>query len=215
MQHLGLAIVVSLFAVLILGVALRVLLGGAWLLGFLRGVLGLAVIALGGGVALVAYDLSSYRDLPEQPPLATVTFRQQSPGLFDARVEQGEVDAQQVLIEGELWQLHLGVLAWQGLPALIGLEPGYRLERLVGRYTALEQQAISRFDTARLVRFPLGFDPWQQGIEGLQWVALQPQRLRTDPMPMADGASYRIERVQAGLHVEPVNEEARKAIERW
>lgn len=215
MQYLGLAIVVGLLAVLVFGVALRVLLGGAWFMGFVRGVLGLAIVGLGAGVALVAYDLSSYRDLPESgQPLATLTFRQQSPGLYEVTVELGET-RQQVLIEGERWQVHLSALDWHGLPALIGLQPGYRLERLEGRYLALEQQDLSRFATARLVTFALRFDPWRNGPPGLNAIALQPQRLRTDSMPLADGARYRIDGTPGGLQVEPVNELARQAAARW
>ena len=38
------------------------------------------------------------------------------------------------MLEGDLWQLDLNLLRWKSLAELIGLESGYRLERLSGRY---------------------------------------------------------------------------------
>ena len=40
-----------------------------------------------------------------------------------------------------MWQLDGRLIRWKGLAELIGLEPGYRLERLSGRFLAIEQQA--------------------------------------------------------------------------
>ena len=38
--------------------------------------------------------------------------------------------------------LDLNLLRWKSLAELIGLESGYRLERLSGRYLAVEQQNL-------------------------------------------------------------------------
>ena len=48
--------------------------------------------------------------------------------------------------------------AWKGLAELIGLEPGYRLERLSGRFLAIEQQALAQHGRVQLAESPYGLD---------------------------------------------------------
>jgi hypothetical protein len=63
MQYLGLAVVVALLALITALVALRLLLSGHWLLGWLRGTFGMLVLALGGLIGLIGWDISTYQPL--------------------------------------------------------------------------------------------------------------------------------------------------------
>jgi len=87
MQYLGLAIVVALLAVIVLLVALRLLLGGNWLMGWLRGTCGFLVLALAGLIAMVGYDVSTYAALPNGEPLVTLSFQAQGPQRCEVRLE--------------------------------------------------------------------------------------------------------------------------------
>jgi len=136
MQYLGLAIVVALLALIVLLVALRLLLGGHWFMGWLRGTCGFVVLALAGLIALIGYDISTYTALPpEQKPLVTLTFQAQGAQRYEVTLEQGK-ETRTVMLEGDLWQLDLNLLRWKSLAELIGLESGYRLERLSGRWVS-------------------------------------------------------------------------------
>ena len=53
MQYLGLAVVVGFIALLTALIAARMLAAGHWLLGWLRGTLGMLVLALAGLVGLI------------------------------------------------------------------------------------------------------------------------------------------------------------------
>ncbi len=216
MQYLGLAIVVALLALIVLLVALRLLLGGHWFMGWLRGTCGFVVLALAGLIALIGYDISTYTALPpEQKPLVTLTFQAQGAQRYEVTLGQGK-ETRTVMLEGDLWQLDLNLLRWKSLAELIGLESGYRLERLSGRYLAVEQQNLARHGRVVLSEKPLGMDIWQSLQLGQRDMYLvEAQALRVDYMPIADGASYAVELAPTGLLARPLNAAATEALKNW
>lgn len=215
MQYLGLAVAVALVGVIILWIALRMLFGGNWLLGWLRGTTGLLVLAGAALIGLVAWDVCSYRALPEDTPVATLSFEADGAQRYQVRVEQGG-EVRFVTLEGDLWQLDARILRWKGVATLIGLEPGYRLHRLSGRYLAVEQQDQARFAQAVLSQSPLNADFWKW-LQACQCASLileaQPQRVTY--MPIADGAAYRIQMAPTGLLASPANAAAEQALKDW
>lgn len=215
MQYLGLAIVIALLAAIVLLVALRLLLGGSWLMGWLRGTCGFAVLALAGLIGLIGYDISTYAALPNDQPLATLTFNAQGSQRYEVILVQGK-NERTVMLEGDLWQLDLHVLRWKSLAELIGLESGYRLERLSGRYLAVEQQNQARHERVMLSEQPMGVNIWQTLELGQRDMHLvDAQVLRVDFMPMADGASYAVELTPTGLLARPINAAATEALKSW
>lgn len=215
MQYLGLAIVIALLAVIVLLVALRLLLGGSWLMGWLRGTCGFVVLALAGLIGLIGYDISTYASLPGEQPLVTLTFQAQGPQRYEVRLDQGK-ETRTAMLEGDLWQLDLHMLRWKSLAELIGLESGYRLERLSGRYLAVEQQNLARYGRVELSEKPLGVDIWQSLELGQRDMHLvDAQMLRVDYMPIADGAAYIVELAPTGLIAKPANAAATEALKNW
>ena len=215
MQYLGLAIVIALLAVIVLLVALRLLLGGHWLMGWLRGTCGFLVLLFAGLIGLIGYDVSTYAALPDKKPLVTVSFHAQGPQRYEVSLEQGN-ETRTVMLEGDLWQLDLHLLRWKSLAELIGLESGYRLERLSGRYLAVEQQNIARHGRVVLSENLLGADIWDAlQLERRDLRFLEPQVLRVEYMPIADGAAYAVELAPTGLLAKPVNAAATEALKNW
>ena len=215
MQYLGLAIVVAVLAVIVLLVALRLLLGGQWLMGWLRGTCGFLAFALAGLIGLIGYDISTYAALPDARALATLRFQAVGPQRYEVSLEQ-EKTTRTYVLEGDLWQLDLHVLRWKSLAELIGLESGYRLERLSGRYLAVEQQNLARHAQVELSEKLLGVDIWHSlQLERRNLHFLEPQVLRVDYMPIADGASYAVELAPTGLLARPLNAAATEALKNW
>ncbi len=215
MQYLGLSVVIALFALITVLVALRLLLGGHWLLGWLRGTFGLLVLGLGGLIGLVAWDARTYQALEENAPLATLTFQADGDQRYQVRIEQGS-QVRHVTLEGDLWQLDARVLQWRGLATLIGLEPGFRLQQLSGRYLAVEQQDLARRPRTQLAQSALGVDAWawlQQCQCGSMFLEARP--LRVSYLPIADGAEYAIEQAPTGLLARPRNDAAEQALKAW
>ncbi|WP_439858696.1 hypothetical protein [Pseudomonas sp. MBLB4136] len=214
MQYDGLAWATALLALLAIAVAVRILFGGRWLLGWLRGTCGLAFVALAGVVGLVAYDLSSYEPIAEGKPLVTLTF-QVDGSAYRASLLEGRRE-RSFTFQGDLWQLDTRLLQWKGLAALIGLHPGYRLEKLSGRFLTIEQQSQAQHTRVELASSPYGVDLWRWLRLGQHDLFMfDPQALRVTYLPVADGAVYAVSLTSTGLLAEPLNQAAKQALQDW
>lgn len=215
MQYDGLAWGIALLALLAVLVAARILLNRAWFLGWLRGTVGLAFLALAGVIGVVAYDLVSYDALPQDKPVVTLSFQSDGPQRYRVTLLEG-ADERNVNLEGDLWQLDARLFEWKGLAALIGLQPGYRLEKLSGRFLAIEQQELAQHATATLAQSPYGIDLWRWLRLGQHDLFLfKPQALRVTYLPMADGAVYAVSLSPTGLLAKPLNQAADQALKDW
>lgn len=215
MQYLGLAVVVAFLALITVLVALRLLLSGHWLLGWLRGTFGMLVLALGGLIGLIAWDVNTYQPLEPGRPLVSLSFQADGQQRYQVKVEEG-TQVRFVTLEGDLWQLDLRALRWKGLATLIGLEPGFRLEKLSGRYLAVEQQDLARRPRVELGQSLAGIDfwTWLQDCQCAPLI-LEAQRHRVSYLPIADGAQYTVEMAPTGLLAQPVNAVAEQAMKNW
>jgi len=215
MQYLGLAVAIAVVGLIVLWIAMRMLFGGNWLLGWLRGTTGLLVLAAAALTGLVAWDVCTYRALPEEAPVATLSFEADGAQRYQVRIEQGG-EVRFVTLEGDLWQLDARILRWKGVATLIGLEPGYRLHKLSGRYLAVEQQDQARYAQVLLAQSALDADFWSW-LQACQCTSLvleaQPQRVSY--MPIADSATYRVEMTPTGLLASPANPAAEQALKDW
>jgi hypothetical protein len=215
MQYIGLAVVVALLALVSALIAVRTLGGGHWLLGWLRGTFGMLVLALAALVGLIAWDVATYQPLGQGAPLASLTFQADGQQRYQVKVQEGQ-RIRFVTLEGDLWQLDMRALYWKGLAALIGLEPGYRLERLSGRYLAVEQQDQAIRPSVRLEHSLVEVDFWAW-LHRCQCASLMldAQLRRVSYLPIADGAVYTVEMAPTGLLAKPANVVAEQAMKDW
>ena len=215
MQYMGLAVVVASSALLIALIAARVLAGGHWLLGWLRGTLGMSVLVIAGLIGLIAWDVTTYQSLVQGAPLVSLSFQADGQQRYQVKVEEGS-RIRYVVLEGDLWQLDVRALHWKGLASLIGLKPGYRLERLSGRYLAVEQEDRAHRPSVALGRSQAGVDFWAW-LQGCQCgsLLLEAQPRRVSYLPIADGASYTVEMAPTGLLAKPANDAAERAMKDW
>ena len=215
MQYDGLAWAAALLALLVTVVAGRILFDRSWFLGWLRGTCGLAFLALAVLVALVARDLWSYQALPQDRPLATLSFKALGEQRFQVTLLEGG-NEREVLLDGDLWQLDARLFKWKGLGELLGLQPGYRLERLSGRFLAIEQQALARHPRAQLSTSPYGVDLWRWlRLTQRDFFLFLPEAQRVTYLPMADGAVFSVTLSPTGLMAEPLNQSATEALKDW
>lgn len=215
MQYLGLAVVVALVAFIIALIAVRMLFGGNWLLGWLRGTFGMLVLALAGLIGLIAWDVKTYQPLAQGKPLASLSFQADGQQRYQVRIEEDK-HVRFVTLEGDLWQLDLRALHWKSLAALIGLKPGYRLEKLSGRYLAVEQQNQAHHPYVELGHSWGGVDFWNW-LQRCRCASLmfEAQARRISYLPIADGAVYTLEMAPTGLRAKPANTAAEQAMKNW
>lgn len=215
MQYDGLALGVVLLALLALLIAARILFNATWFLGFLRGCCGLAFILVAGFILLLADDLRSYQPLAADKPLVTVSFQAQGAERFQVSLQEGGSE-RLVTLEGDLWQLDARLLQWKGLAGLIGLQTGYRLEKLSGRFLAIEQQDKALHTEASLAQSRYDVDLWRWLRTGPHDLfLLNAQARRVTYLPMVDQAVYSVSLTPTGLLAQPLNQVAMQALKDW
>lgn len=207
--------------VVLLGVGV-LLVGGlvlsrpGWILGWLRGTIGLALIGTSAGFAIFAVNIFNYQLHNPELPVVTLTITEDSPQHYSVLIADNKGNEQTRDIEGDLWQLNLRTINWGGLPSAIGFKTGFRLEDLRGRYLTLEQETASDRKVHLLSEPDLLIDTWQwlkHVALVLSWI--RPEHHTTRFTPLADGAIYSVLLTTTGVIIRPVNERAEIALQEW
>ncbi|GGI96323.1 hypothetical protein [Halopseudomonas pertucinogena] len=211
MQYIGLALLVGCLALLLLYLVWRAGWRLEWLLGWLKGCALLALLGVCVVIGAVAWELAQFRTITDGERIATLEFRGISHQHYEVKVDEAG-DTQHLPLQGQLWELDVQVLRWRGLPHMLGLEDGYRLNGLTGRYLTLEQQ---REMDAALAPSLHGTPAWRDLWYWLDrfdpgWLYADAFAIRF--MPIADGARYSVEIGATGLSPVAMNTQALDAI---
>ncbi len=214
MAYTLLALLVVLVALPPLWLAGRLLLRRGWLLRWLQGSVGLLLIGLAAGIALVAMDLHGYRATSVGKPLLTIAVQRIDTQHYRLLLLDDRGEEQILEVRGDLWQMDVRLLLPGTLLQRAGLGTGYRLERLGARYLSLEQElAVGPREQTLL---PDGRLPdvwrWMHRYEPVPAV-LRATRARISQQPLADGALFGLFSAGDGLLVTPLNERAQRALQ--
>ncbi len=177
-----------------------------------------ALVLMGAAVLLgwLASNALLYQRLTHETPIATIRFQQSAQQRFDVLLQPVDAPLQRHELYGDEWQLDARILKWHGIANLLGLDAQYRLHRLSGRYSDIENErtfprsvhAISEApqpDLWRLVRdYPRLLGWFADAAYGSAVF-----------LPMRDGAEYTISLSQSGLVARPVNAPAKESVRSW
>ena len=183
MQYAGLAGLVGCLALLLLYLTWRLGWRLEWLLGWLKGTLLLLLLLCCAAAAVAAWELYQFRPIVDGERIATLELHETARQRYEAAL------------------LHV-----------LGLEDGYRLDSLNGRYLALEQQQ----EPGATLLHPLHATPhWRDAWRWLDrldlgWLYADAFAIRF--MPAADGARYAIEIGATGLSPVAMNPQALEAL---
>jgi len=216
MVYEGLAGVAVIVGVLVLLLSLRVLLRAGWFMGWLRGMLGLALVVAGVLFGLAALDVLAYKQYTRETTLATISFEKLSEQHYKAVIVDGDGFERRFILKGDQWQLDARIVKWPGLFATWGMKPGYRLDRISGRYYSLEKERNAERTVYSMSKNQNPLDLWS-------WVQKYDNSLpfvdavygSAAYLPMGDGAEFEVSLSNTGLLARPVNDPARLALSRW
>lgn len=183
--------------------------------GGLQGISGALLISLALLVASLATNLHTYQRLTHENPVATLRFEQLGPQYFRAVLARPDTPAEIYELRGDEWQLDARVLKWKGFATVLGLDSGFQLERLSGRYHDIQQE-----NSAPRSAHPLytseGVDIWSLARQYPRWLPwVDAVYGSATYMPMVHGASYQISLTQSGLIARPTNAIAEQALKNW
>lgn len=207
---------VILIGLALVYLALRLLSRGRWVRGFLRGLVGLALLTVAATVGVAALDLFSYKQIAREEPVATLSFSQLGPQHYKVTLVRSNGREAEYELRGDQWQLDARIIKWQGFVAGMGAAPAYRLDRIGGRYYSLSDERTAERTVHGLEEREWGPDIWAWINHNPDWVPLVDARYGSATfVPMADNALFEVSLSGTGLMARPLNEPARRAVQVW
>ncbi|WGL17359.1 cation/multidrug efflux pump [Microbulbifer bruguierae] len=215
-MYIAITFLIAFIALLLVFWGGKVLLNGKWLLGFIRGTIGL--LLLGGAllIVLIALDVYSYRNLAKEHSVGTVSFERLDDQHFMVKFADEDGVSQEFELHGDQWQLDARMLKWKGPLARWGVEPAYRLDRLSGRYLTLQDERSKERSVHALSESENGVDVWSflRSMDNRVAVVDAVYGSATF-LPMQDGAVYEVRISHTGLLARPLNQQAQSALNEW
>jgi hypothetical protein len=211
----ALIVVVGLTAVLFFVAAVRSLGRRRIAGGLLKGSISAVLFLLASCAVLVSVNLRTYQRLTAEQPAGALQFTRIGYHQYNGVFTFPSGETTDFELRGDEWQVDARLLKWRGLADLLGFDTAYRLDRISGRYTNIDdERALPR--TVYSLNQPERVDLWEQAQRYrslVPWIdALYGSATY---LPMADGARYAISVSQSGLIARPVNQSAIAAVGDW
>jgi hypothetical protein len=217
MQFQWVAGIFALCSLITLLIALFMLLRRNWFAGWLKGMIGMLALVASVVLGLTALNLNGYKLLNEEVTVATISFDKIDKQLYKANVVlQGNAVEMPFEIAGDLWQMDARIIKWKGPFAALGGTPLYKLDRLQGRYYALEDERIRARSVYAVSNPDVGFDLWTSFktlSRHFPW--FDAEYGSATYLPMADGALFSVRLTFAGMIARPENDRAEMAVKEW
>jgi hypothetical protein len=113
-------------------------------LGFVvRMLTGLLLLSLGGLAGAIAIGIQGYRALTREDVAARVSVRPAGPQRFTATLRFPDGREARFDIAGDEIYIDAHILKWKPAANVLGLRTAYELDRVAGRYHAVEQERSS------------------------------------------------------------------------
>ena len=164
---------------------------------------------------LTAANLRTYQRLSFEQPAGELQLTRTGDREFNAVLTYPGGERASFALRGDEWQVDARVLKWHALANLVGFDAAYRLERIGGRYTRIEDER-SQERTVYSLNPTQRIDPWELVHRYHSWLPWVDALYGSATfLPMADGALYEIKVSQSGLLARPLNQAARDAVGSW
>ena len=164
---------------------------------------------------LIGTNLRSYQRLSYEQPAGELQLSRVGDRQFDAVLSYPDGERASFPVRGDEWQIDARVLKWHAFANLVGFDAAYRLERISGRYSHVEDERTQP-RTVYELHPPGRIDPWELIHRYRSWIPWMDALYGSATfLPMADGALYEIKVSQSGLVARPLNQAAREAVGSW
>jgi hypothetical protein len=177
---------------------------------------GLLLLSTAAMLFLVSSNIHTYERLVYEQPIVNISFHQLSPQHFSVELKELESGESGFFeLRGDEWQIDAQILTWKGYANLLGLESYYRLHRLSGRYTDIDQER-SAPRTVYGLSDEQRIDLWSYANEYRNWLSMVDATYGSAVfLPMDDRARYSVSISRNGLVARPDNAIAREAVSNW
>ena len=177
---------------------------------------GIVLLTTAAMLFLVSSNIHTYERLVYEQPIANISFHKIAPQHYSAELKElGSGESWFYELRGDEWQLDAQILTWHGYANLLGLESYYRLHRLSGRYTDINEER-SQPHTVHGLAAEERIDLWSYASEYRNWLSMVDATYGSAVfLPMNDAARYSVSISRNGLVARPDNAVAREAVSNW
>jgi hypothetical protein len=215
MTFTALIIICALLGLLFLIASVRRLRRRRVLGGMAHGATAIILLLLAALAVLIGSNLRSYQRLTYEQPAGELQLARTGDRQYNAVLSYPSGERADFALRGDEWVVDARVLKWRAFANLVGFDSAYRLERISGRYSKIEDErsqprTVYDLNTAGRV------DPWELIHRYHSWVPWMDALYGSATyLPMSDGALYEIKVSQSGLIARPLNQAAREAVTGW
>jgi hypothetical protein len=183
--------------------------------GFVAGISALTLFALAGCALLISANLRTYQRLTTEQPAGELELSRVGGHQYSAILTYPSGESAVFFLRGDEWQIDARLLKWTAIANLAGFDTVYRLERISGRYSAIEDER-NQPRTVYDLNPPGRIDLWDAIHRYHSWLPWFDALYGSATyLPMADKARYEIKVSQSGLVARPLNDAARNVIGSW
>jgi hypothetical protein len=183
--------------------------------GLMTGTLSLLMFAILAAGLLVSTNFLVFARLNAEQTAGELLLTQLGAHQFNATFTWPSGQRANFALRGDEWQMDARMIKWRPLANLAGFDAAYRLDRISGRYTRIEDER-SQPRTVYPVTPTPQIDLWELLHRHQGWIPWVDARYGSAAyLPMADGASYELNVSQSGLIARPMNQAARGAVGQW
>ena len=179
---------------------------------------------MGGGLfiagavvlSLIGVNLQTYSRLTLERSVAIVDLTMVEPQVYQANVRfTNDDEVRTYEIRGDEIQFQARVIKWNQWAHIIGYDSIYRMDRVQGRYTSVDEE-IKKPRTVYSAPEEPGIDAYTLIKKRGGWLkAVDASYGSGTYIPMANGASFEIIMTQSGLISRPINDAARQVQKSW
>ncbi|MEP6546264.1 MAG: cation/multidrug efflux pump [Gammaproteobacteria bacterium] len=215
MPFTALIVALALAGILFLILAVRRLRRRRLLGGSLHGATALIFVLLSICAVMIAANLRTYQRLSFEQPAGELQLTRTADRQYNAVLTYPSGEHASFALRGDEWQVDARVLKWHAFANLVGFDTAYRLERIGGRYSRIEDER-AQARTVYSLNPTQRIDPWDLVHRYHSWIPWMDALYGSATfLPMADGALYEIKVSQSGLVARPLNQAARDAVGSW
>ncbi len=165
--------------------------------------------------AFIGTNLLTYQRLTAEQPAGELQLTRTGDKQFSGVLSYPSGEKATFALNGDEWQADARLLKWNAFADVLGFDTAYRLERISGRYTRIEDER-SQPRTVYELAGPGRIDPWELVHRYHSWIPwVDAMYGSATYVPMSDGALYEIKVSQSGLIARPLNQAAREAVAGW
>lgn len=177
---------------------------------------GIVLLTIAAMLFLVSSNIHTYERLVFEQPIASISFHKISDQHYSVELtELASGESWFYELRGDEWQLDAQILTWHGYANLLGMDAYYRLHRLSGRYTDIDEERNAPHSVHGLATEER-IDLWSYANEYRNWLSMVDATYGSAVfLPMNDSARYSISISRNGLVARPDNAVAREAVSNW